>query len=90
MLTTRQWKIQNSMFRTPVHCFFTRLYEPANKIWFELSRVNLYRNDLRGKKHYFELAGGSSYRGNNYSKCMKEIQGKSISVQVSEGSSYRE
>ena len=20
--TTRQWEIQNSMFRTPVHCFF--------------------------------------------------------------------
>ena len=30
------------------------------------SRVNLYRNDLRGNKNYFELAGGStgsSYRG---------------------------
>ena len=23
----------------------------------------LYRNDLKGKKSYFELAGGSSYRG---------------------------
>ena len=22
MPTTRQWEIQNSMFRTPVHCFF--------------------------------------------------------------------
>ena len=22
MLTTRQWEIQNSMFRTPVDCFF--------------------------------------------------------------------
>ena len=29
----------------------------------ELSRVKLYRNDLKGKKNYFELAGGSSYRG---------------------------
>ena len=55
----------------------------TNKIWFELSRVNLYRNDVRGKKHYFELAGGSSYRGNNYSKYLKKIQGKSISVRVS-------
>ena len=27
----------------------------------ELSRVKLYRNDLKG--NYFELAGGSSYRG---------------------------
>ena len=31
---------------------------------------------------------GSSYRGNNYSKRMTEIQGKSILVRVSEGSSY--
>ena len=31
--------------------------------WFELSRVKLYRNDLRGNENYFELAGGSSYRG---------------------------
>ena len=32
--------------------------------WFELSsQVNLCRNDLRGKKNYFELAGGLSYRG---------------------------
>ena len=31
--------------------------------FFELSGVKLYRNDLRGNKNYFELAGGSSYRG---------------------------
>ena len=30
---------------------------------FELSRVNLYRNDLKGNKNYFELAGSSSYQG---------------------------
>ena len=54
------------------------------KAWFELSRVNLYRNDLRdGNKNYFKLAGGSNYQGFelprlNYSKCMKKIQGKSI------------
>ena len=29
----------------------------------ELSRVKLYRNDLKGNKNYCELAGGSSYRG---------------------------
>ena len=29
--------------------------------WFELSRVKLYRNDLKGDKNYFKLAGGSSY-----------------------------
>ena len=50
--------------------------------WFELSRVKLYRNELRGNKNYFELAGGSSYRGQNYSKCKMEIQGKSTLVRV--------
>ena len=25
--------------------------------------VRLYKNDLRGNKNYFELAGDSSYRG---------------------------
>ena len=34
----------------------------ALKTWFELSRVKLFRNDLKGNKNYFELAGGSSYR----------------------------
>ena len=61
MPTTRQWKIQNSMFRTPVHCFFPT-FQGFNT-WFELSRVKLYRNDLRGNKNYFELKGDSSYRG---------------------------
>ena len=31
------------------------------KTWFELSRVKVYRNDLRGNENYFELGGGSSY-----------------------------
>ena len=35
----------------------------ALKTWFELSKVKLYRNNLKGNKNYFELAGGSSYRG---------------------------
>ena len=30
--------------------------------WFKLLRVKLYRNDPKGNKNYFELAGGSSYR----------------------------
>ena len=30
--------------------------------WFELSRVNLYRNEVKGNKNYFELVQGSSYR----------------------------
>ena len=59
MPTTLQWEIQNSMFGMPVECFL-RLLRP--KTWFKLSRVKLYRNE-RGKKNYFELAGGSSYRG---------------------------
>ena len=38
------------------------------KTWFELSRVKLYRNDLRGNENWFELVGvqvieSSSYRG---------------------------
>ena len=57
------------------------------KAWFE--GVKLCRNDLRdGNKNYFKLAEGSNYQGFelprlNYSECMKEIQGKSILVQVS-------
>ena len=52
-----------STFWTVVHLvhFFSTCQ--ARKAWFELSRVNLYRNDLKGNKNYFELAGGSSYRG---------------------------
>ena len=46
-----------------VHCFFPRLFKGFKKKTFELSRVKLYRNDLRGNKNYFESAGGSSYRG---------------------------
>ena len=34
---------------------------PDLSTWFELSRVKLYRNELKGKKNYFELAGGSTY-----------------------------
>ena len=30
---------------------------------FRVIEGKLYRNDLRGNKNYFELAGGSSYRG---------------------------
>ena len=54
------------------------------KTLLELSRVNLYRNDLKGNKNYFKLAGGSSYHGFEMSKgtFMKEIQGKSILVRV--------
>ena len=43
-----------SMFRTAVHFFPTC---QALKAWFKLSRVNLYRNDLKGNENYFELTG---------------------------------
>ena len=31
MPTTRQWEIQNSVFRTPVHCFLSRLFKGSKK-----------------------------------------------------------
>ena len=45
-------------------------------------------NDLKGNENWFELAGvrvieASNYRGQNYSECMTEIQGKPILVRVS-------
>ena len=66
--------------------FFPTFYRL--KTWLELSRAKLNRNDLRENKNYSEVARGTSYRGFallrvNYSKCMTEIQGKSILVQVS-------
>ena len=50
----------NSMFWTAVQ-FFLWLNCQVLKAWFELSRVNLYRNDLKGNKNYFQLAGGLSH-----------------------------
>ena len=51
----------NSIFWTVVPFFFFtfRMF----KTWFELLRVKLYRNDLKGNKNYFKLAGGLSYQG---------------------------
>ena len=71
-----------SMFQIVVH-FFPLVR--CLKHGLSYQRVNLYRNDLKGNKNYFELAGGLSYRGFelprvNYSKCIKEIHGKSILV----------
>ena len=71
-----------------MHGFFSTCH--ALITWFELSRVKLYRNELKENKSYFKLAGASSYRGKNYIKYKKEIRGKSTLVRVSEGSSYRE
>ena len=50
-----------SMFWTSVHGFFPDCRVHIS--WFELSKVKLYRNDLKGNKNYFELVGSSSYRG---------------------------
>ena len=50
------------MSQTPVDSFLPNF--EGLKTWYELLRAKLYRNDLRlGNKKYFELAGGSSYRG---------------------------
>jgi len=96
-------RLQNSMFQRPVHCFFPTFY--ALKTWFELSRVNLYGNDLRVNKNHFELAGCSSYWGlelpgvklqQMYEGSPRKIEFGSRwfelvrEVRVSEGSSYRE
>ena len=43
--------------------FFKARFKTRLKTQFELSRVKLYRNDLRENKNYFELVVGSSYRG---------------------------
>ena len=63
-------------------------------VFFRLVKRLKHRNDLKGNKNYFELAGASSCRGFkltrvNYSKCMKENQGKSTLVRVSETCSRR-
>ena len=51
-----------SMFRTVVHFFLLvrRLKQGSSYI---VSKENLYTNDQKGNKNYFELAGGSSSRG---------------------------
>ena len=42
------------MFRTSVHVFFPACQALIS--WFELSRVKLYRNELKGNKNDFELS----------------------------------
>ena len=61
----------------------------ALKAWFESSRINLYGSDLKGNKNYFELAGGSSYRGYNNSKYMKgnQSRGNRFWLELARGSS---
>ena len=53
--TKTTWLLKSfQKFRTAVHFFPTC---QALKAWVELSRVNLYRNDLKGNENYFELTG---------------------------------
>ena len=61
MITSRAARDIFSIFFSTCHALKTR---------FELSRVKLFRNDLKGNKNYlefhggrFELSRGSSYRG---------------------------
>ena len=80
----------NSLFRS------TRFFFPtchALIIWFELWRAKLYRNDLKGNKNYFELAGGSSNRGFAEGKVTVNVRRKSrgnrLWFELARGSSYR-
>ena len=41
--------------------FFPDFLSAQNMV--RVSEGKLYKNDLRGNKNYFELVGGSSYRG---------------------------
>ena len=81
------------MFRTSAH-FFLNFH--ALKTWFELLRVKLYGNDLKGNKNYFWLAGGSEgfelprVNGKISVNVWRKSRGNPTLVRVSEGSSYRE
>ena len=59
MPTTRQWEIQNQCFERQNTVLSQTFY--VLKTWFELLRVKLYGNSLKGNKNYFELVGGLSY-----------------------------
>jgi len=52
-MVSMSWTSVHGVFFLSCHTLIT---------WFELSRVTLYRNDLKGNKNYVELAEGSSYR----------------------------
>ena len=61
MPTTRQWEIQNSMFRMPVHSFFFDFLSAQNMVRVIEGKI---KEMIWGEtKINFELAGGSSYRG---------------------------
>ena len=63
-LTKKTKNQKNTRFNVS-HCqeltFFNFFFSTCQALetWFELSRVKLFRNDLKGNNIYFELAGGS-------------------------------
>ena len=61
MYTTRQWEIQNRRFRQQYTVFFPDFLSTQNRV--RVIEGEFIWKDLRGNKNYFELAGGSSYRG---------------------------
>ena len=89
--------MENSKFNvSDASTLFPRLFKTL-RTWFELSRVKLYRNDLRENKIFFEFSGWFELSRVRVAEgkitlnvSVKEIRGKSILVRVSEGSSYRE
>ena len=73
MRTTGQCEIRNSLFRTPVHGDFLRAQNMVRVIEGKI----VYKGS-EGKQREVRVI-----EGKNYSKCMTEIQGKSILVRVS-------
>ena len=61
--TTRQWEIQKQRFgrQYTVYFFFPDFLSTQNRV--RVIEGEFIWKDLRGNKNYFELAGGSSYRG---------------------------
>ena len=60
--TTRQWEIQKQRFgRQYTVFFFPDFLSTQNRV--RVIEGEFIWKDLRGNKNYFELAGGSSYRG---------------------------
>ena len=55
-LTWLLWNKFNVLDFSTERFFFLTFHAPIT--WFKLSRVKLYRNDLKGNKNYLELAGG--------------------------------
>ena len=74
--------------------FFSRLFKLSKHGSSYRARVKLYRNDLKRKKNYFELAGGSSYRGFELSRVKITVQStpddSTLQGKSKKGSSYRE